>query len=184
MDFGCESNHPVSRPMPCPLKGECLGINCLFLHPDTRPPLCYQRNKCTRFACSSLHTKRRRLKCELGEMCCKMKCEKLHPDEDCPNPIPCADQSNGCCYYRHPNLCRYGIKCRNEYCEKLHPVGWDPVNSFPGTNLKSQDTRNEERRTTRILPIYKCYDEFLARLREHKVLIVTAATGRPVETNS
>eukprot|EP01041_Mallomonas_annulata_P007813 gene7813-15980_t len=178
VDIACKKIHPLQRRRICEFGVQCFNTKCYALHPSNRPMVCPTSN-CIRYACHLLHRKGRPNLCKSKQKCRNKDCVYLHPDEDCPFASLCENIINQKCEFRHPiiTMCKFGIRCKNESCESNHPDGWDPLNDFPGMTLKSFNTRDEERRTTRVLPIFKCYEEFISRLQEHKVLIVTAATG-------
>ena len=178
-DFTCAKIHPPKRRSLCFFREKCINVKCKALHPSTRPEVCPRRSECKRFACCLLHGNENVRRCKFRDSCRNQDCRFLHPDEDCPNSELCNDRN---CPFRHPLMCKHGIKCKDESCDLQHPAGWDPLNEFPGILLKTYETRTSERNTTRQLPIYKCYDEILDRLDRHKVLIVTAETGAYTST--
>jgi len=108
------------------------------------------------------------------------RCALLHPQERnlCPDGAACVDFE---CQRTHPSSrvrkCTRGDSCTSKKCDYLHPSNWDPLAlKSQQSILKSQETRDEERKKAN-LPILQSKDDFIKRLRQNKVLVVTAETG-------
>eukprot|EP00029_Vermamoeba_vermiformis_P009953 TRINITY_DN512_c0_g2_i1.p1 TRINITY_DN512_c0_g2~~TRINITY_DN512_c0_g2_i1.p1 ORF type:complete len:2506 (-),score=-35.58 TRINITY_DN512_c0_g2_i1:398-7915(-) len=195
-DLMCSHPHPVSRPRKCLSIDTCYDPDCFRLHSPLRK-LCHKGAMCDKFACDLIHPPDRVKSCKHAEKCANYGCSFLHPTSRsalCREGVSCANVN---CALIHPSqrppVCPLGADCDNPDCEGLHaPI---PTLASPHTDnnnnkksknrirsrrpniaLKSQEQRKKERRQAG-LPILQCQEEFIQRLRQEKVLVVTAQTG-------
>ncbi|CAF3984056.1 unnamed protein product [Adineta steineri] len=183
----CNFLHPLSGILGCLEGAHCRVLLCQAWHPKKREKECMDGRHCYNSKCQRLHPSEWQA-CSHGIECTDYMCEENHP----PNRL---------------NRCHEGATCGNFYCESLHPIEWDPceagircVNTAcPRTShpadrslssnqeissnetslprlLKSVEQRNLERRQAQ-LPIFSSKDEFCRRLKEERVLVITAETG-------
>jgi hypothetical protein len=106
----------------------------------------------------------------------------LHPPNStlCPNSNRCVEYE---CTLDHPpgrvRLC--DLYCINPYCEFLHPKAWSPTQDAGAKDSKTKKLRTQlERDEFRLksnLPILSAKDQIISRLKQERVLIVTATTG-------
>lgn len=116
------------------------------------------------------------LTCILGADCFNLNCSFSHPPTSklCTLGAACVDFN---CNFLHPNFRTQccSLDCNNPSCENLHPSNWNP-SAIPSNKLRSQIERDRFR-TEQDLPILKIKEEFIARLKIEKFLVITAETG-------
>ena len=185
----CQFLHPVLRPNACPTKDKCRVWNCPKWHSKRRPTDCSFGEQCYNIACKCVHPSDRQL-CPNGVQCNEFDCQLDHP----PSRTSCCDQSRDCdnyfCSSLHPvdwDPCKQGSECKNPDCPHTnHPSdrilhgeeranGTEQRHSAP-PSLKSRKQRQIEREQTP-LPILAVKDEFCQRLKNERLLVVTAETG-------
>jgi ATP-dependent helicase HrpA len=167
-------------------------------HPHFRARLCADKEKCTNLTCLCLHPpERAKLLCSIGADCRDLSCKLNHPPERptmCDQPDTC---SNFNCTRLHGpdwNPCEAGDNCEDENCCKIHSserninlskkvTAATTMNNNRKTNqntrkksLKSSEQRMKDWEKAQ-LPILSCRSEFCQRLKNERVLVVTAETG-------
>ena len=195
--INCRFLHPNTRAYECSFRGRCRKWDCLKIHPPSRARLCADSENCTNLICLCLHPpERARLLCPIGTDCCDLSCKFKHPPE---RPRVC-DQLDACsnfnCIRLHGpdwNPCEIGDECQDENCSKTH-------SSESNNNLRKRltaatttDNQNIKQKTLKKslksheqrmkywmngqLPIFPCRSEFCRRLKDERMLVVTAETG-------
>ncbi|CAF1228802.1 unnamed protein product [Adineta steineri] len=198
-DFSCHGNHPFGRTKPCPQGEKCYDTECKCLHPSIRMPECKAGDQCHEWNCKASHSENRPKPCFYEQQCYDTACLRLHP----PNRNLCtmgAECVKFACSLNHPPgrlaQCEHHNTCGNYYCMFLHSDEWDPCetgskclnSACPHTShpsdrklqcrnsLKSVEQRRIDRQKAK-LPILASKDEFCQRLKEKRILIVSAETG-------
>eukprot|EP01032_Pedospumella_encystans_P008904 gene8904-10522_t len=165
--YACKCDHGPGRKQVCSLAENCMEFNCDLLHPSKRLNKCTKGVKCvqTDDICGLLHPPW----CSLGCDCCDFLCTFRHPQE-------------------RLAACKHALKCISEDCRLLHPPKWNPSGEPRGAHLKTFANRMADR-VTEVevapgqreirpnLPIFDKREDFVQRLRDEKVLVVTAETG-------
>ena len=182
----CFFLHPLPDMFECPDGVECRRWGCSAWHPSKRTKECKDGQECYTYLCPLVHPPQRQV-CSSGVDCTDVSCQLTHPPT-------------------RPARCDQDVTCGNFYCELLHPIEWDPCENgvkctdarclhfshpadrvvssdddtsgrqSPPSRLKSIEQRKIERKRA-ALPIFAAEQEFCQRLKNERLLVVTAETG-------
>ena len=191
----CKRLHPIARARRCPSGAKCQTWNCFMLHPRSRACLCTDKENCTNLTCLCLHPpERAKLLCSVGADCCDLLCKRNHPPE---RPTIC-DQPSTCpnfyCTRLHElnwNPWEVEYECEYQQYSKIHSsegntnlqkqnaavvTSGKKKSKISAKYLKNFEQRMKDRNKTQ-LPILSWRSEFCRRLKNERMLVVTAETG-------